>query len=60
MERNEYESVGLFRLELADELARRQAVERLQSAGEVVCADEVCETRSQFGMGLVEIATRGL
>ncbi len=46
----------LFHPEFADELVVREAFERLQSAGEIVCADKLCEMCSQLGMGFVEIA----
>ncbi len=56
MEGVEYESLGLLRPELADELVRREAFERIQSARKVVCGDEVGEMRSQLGVGFIEVA----
>jgi hypothetical protein len=53
LERIEAESIWLFCPELADELIGREAFERLQSLGEVVGRDEVCEMGSQFVMGVV-------
>ena len=50
MERIKYESVWLFRPELADEFVRREAFERLQPAREIVCGDEVREMRAQLGV----------
>jgi len=59
VERNEYESVGLFRPELADELVGCEAFERLQAAGAVVCGDEVGKMRVQFGVRFVKVAFDG-
>lgn len=54
MARFEYESLGLFRPEFADELVRHEAFERLQSACKMICGDEVGEMRSQLGVGFIE------
>ncbi len=49
----------LFRPELADELIGREAFERLQAAGEVVCGDEVGKMRAQFGVRFVKVTFDG-
>jgi len=55
MERIECESVRLFCPELADELVRREAFERLQAAREIVSGYEVREMRAQLGVRFVEV-----
>jgi len=56
VERIEYESLGLLRRELADELVRREAFERLQAARKIVYFDKVGEIRSQLCVRFIEIA----
>ena len=56
MERIEYESLWLFRPELADELVRGEAFEPLQAARKIVSGDEVCEMRPQLGVRFVKVA----
>ena len=53
MERIERESFGLFCPELADVFVRREAIECLETLGEVVSADEVGEMTSKLIVGLI-------
>src|SRR5208283_5434392 len=55
MERIECESLRLLCPELADELIRREAFERLQPARKIVSGDEVREMRPQLGVRFVEV-----
>ena len=59
MDRVEPESFGLFCPELADELVRCEAFERLQSPGEIVGRHKVGEMRSKLIVRFVEIAFDG-
>src|SRR5271156_316438 len=55
----ECESFGLFCPCFGDELVGRQALEGLQSSGEVVSVDEVCEVGLQLLVCVVVVAFDG-
>ncbi len=59
VERIEYESLRLFRPEVADELVRREAFERLQTPRKIVRRDEVCEMGPQLVMRFIEVSFDG-
>ena|SRR5450631_1958190 len=59
MDRVESESFGLFCPCSCDELIRRQPLQRLQSASEIVCVDEVREMRFELLVTVVMEAFYG-
>jgi len=54
MDRVESKSVWGLRPEFAEEFIGREALERLESPGEVVGFEEVCQVRFELVVGVVE------
>jgi hypothetical protein len=56
VERIQFESVGLFCAELADEFVWGEAFEGLEATSKILCGDEVRQMSPQLCMRFVEIS----